>query len=59
MKEVFGDYSRECSPEARIKVILQGQEKESFVALGAAAREYSQRWDVTTIMPRWEQLLAD
>ncbi len=59
VKEVFGDYSRECSPEARIKVILQGQEKESFVALGAAAREYSQRWDVTTIMPQWEQLLAN
>lgn len=58
VKEVFGDYSRDCSPETRIRVILDGQDKESFAEMGAAAREYSRRWDVTAVMPQWEQLLT-
>ncbi|AJI79484.1 glycosyltransferase [Corynebacterium singulare] len=58
VKEVFGDYSRDCSPEERIRVVLEGQDKESFAEMGAAAREYSRRWDVTAVMPQWEQLLT-
>lgn len=58
VKEVFGDYAKDCSPEARIKVILEGRESESFKEMGSAAREYSRGWDVTAVMPQWEQLLT-
>lgn len=58
VKEVFGDYANDCSPEARIKVILEGRDSESFKEMGSAAREYSLGWDVTAVMPQWEQLLT-
>ncbi|MCG7275742.1 glycosyltransferase [Corynebacterium singulare] len=58
VKEVFGDYAQDCSPEDHIKVILEGRENESFKEMGSAAREYSRSWDVTAVMPQWEQILA-
>lgn len=59
VKEVFGDYSKDCNSEARMKLILEGRKEQSFVEMGAAARKYSQSWDVTAVMPKWEQLLAN
>ena len=59
VNEVFGDYAQDCSPGARIKVILEGREYESFAQMGSAAREYSRSWDVTAVMPQWEQILVN
>ena len=58
VQEVFGDYSLDCMPEAHIDIVLKGQKMESFKAMGDAAREFSKNWDVTAVMPRWEELLA-
>lgn len=58
VKEVFGDYSKHSRPEARIELILEGRKEKTFVEMGLAAREYSQNWDVTAVMPQWGELLA-
>lgn len=57
--EVFGSYAQISTAEKRTETILKGQDSEVFKAKGEAARTYSMNWDTTSVMPKWECLLAD
>lgn len=57
--EVFGSHARVSVSGKRTETILNGQDPQAFKEKGDAARIYAMTWDTTSVMPKWERLLAD
>lgn len=59
VEEVFGNFSQCNTPEKRIELVLAGRRNREFVEMGIAAHEYAKRWDIISVMPQWDCLLAN
>lgn len=58
VREVFVNCPRNINGEDRVKLILKARNRDSFTEMGEEARGYADKWDVTTVMPQWEDLLS-
>ena len=57
--EVFGSYAQFSSQEKRVQLILDGQDPHAFSSRGDGARDYSMKWDTTSVIPKWARVLAN
>ena len=57
VEQVFGSFAEDMSIEHHINTVLSMRDKEAFAARGEECREFATRWDTTTVLPRWDEIL--
>ena len=57
VEQVFGAFAEDMSTEHHVNTVLSMRDKKVFAARGEECREFATRWDTTTVLPRWDEVL--